>query len=199
MTSSSTPPQKISLSSLSDLKSTTDDTIPQLLTALPAPYAFTQQHHLANTRLALGYAALAIAGTLFYVDWKHGGWEVTRPYTLAACTAYFILNAALTYWIWVVDRGTVFSGVLTTEEGERRVTAGASAGGGDGKVYQDNAVEGRFSQWFNIHGYIDKPALKSWLAKNIDVVVIGAAPAAGTSGTDVSSVGTKRGKARKKA
>ncbi|RMZ83512.1 hypothetical protein DV737_g1623, partial [Chaetothyriales sp. CBS 132003] len=196
MTSSSAPPQKISLSSLSDLKSTTDDTIPQLLTSLPAPYTFTQQHYLANTRLALGYAALAIAGTLFYADWKLGGWEVTKPYTLPACAAYFILNAALTYWIWGVDRGTVFSGVLTTNTGERRLTGGGSGGA---KVYQDNDVEGRFSQWFNMHGYIDKDALKSWLAKNIDVVGAAVNETVGTSGADVSSVGSKKGKSRKKA
>jgi hypothetical protein len=104
------PPTKISLYSLSDLKSTTDDALPLLLTSLPAPYTFTQQHTLSTVRLTLGYTAVTIAGALFYFDWVHG-WDVTKPYTLPACVVYFILNTALTYWIWAVEKGTVFVGV----------------------------------------------------------------------------------------
>lgn len=34
----------------------------------------------------------------------------------------------------------------------------------------DETLEGSFTQWFNIHGYIDKKALRRWLAGNIEVV-----------------------------
>lgn len=72
---------------------------------------------MANVRLALGYTAVIIAGILFYADWKLG-WDVTKPYTLPACVAYFVLNGALTYWTWAVEAGTVFVGA---REGGQKV------------------------------------------------------------------------------
>jgi hypothetical protein len=92
-----------------DLKSATDDAIAPYLTSLPKPYTFTQDHTLNTVRLALGYSAVLIAGVLFAVDYKHG-WDVTKPYTLPACIAYFILNGALTIWVWAVEGSTVFVG-----------------------------------------------------------------------------------------
>ena len=112
-----TPPQKVSLYSVSDLKNATDDALAPYLTTLPKPYTFTQHHYITNVRLALGYLAVTIAGLLFYVDWKQG-WDVTKPYTLLACVAYFILNTALTYWVWAVEAGTVFVG---SREGGQKV------------------------------------------------------------------------------
>jgi hypothetical protein len=88
-----------------------------ILTSLPSPYKFKQQHSLANIRLGLGYAAVIISGALFYADWKLG-WDKTKPYTLPACVAYFVLNGALTYWTWGVEAGTVFVGV---REGGQKV------------------------------------------------------------------------------
>ncbi|RMZ79427.1 hypothetical protein DV738_g3310, partial [Chaetothyriales sp. CBS 135597] len=183
--SSSIPARKTPLSSLPDLKGTTDDTIPQLLTSpswLPAAgYTFRQDHTLTNVRLALGYTSLAIAGALFYVDWKLGGWEVTRPYTLPACLAYFALNGALSFWL------TLRSSIKKHEPIYRLHVTYTCSSKNPPVVYQDSDVQGRFAEWFNMYGYIDKPALKNWLAKNIDVI-------------DVRSTGTtKRGKAKKKA
>jgi hypothetical protein len=43
-----------------------------------------------------------------------------------------------------------------------------------GKTWEDKEVTGHFTEWFNMHGYIDKPALKKWLAKNIEVVGLAA-------------------------
>ena len=62
-----------------------------------------------DVRLALGYTAVAIAGALFYADWKLG-WDVTKEATLWAVIAYFTINGALTVWIWGVERGKVFTG-----------------------------------------------------------------------------------------
>ncbi|OQV08887.1 hypothetical protein CLAIMM_13099 isoform 2 [Cladophialophora immunda] len=106
----STSPQKVALYSVNDLKNATDDAIAPYLTTLPKPYAFRQEHTTTNVKLALGYTAVLIAGVLFYADWKLG-WDATKAYTAPACVAYFVLNSALTYWIWAVEAGTVFVGV----------------------------------------------------------------------------------------
>lgn len=57
----------------------------------------------------LGYSAVAIAGALFYFDWKFG-WEATKVYTAPAVVAYFLLNGAFTYWLWWVESGLVYEG-----------------------------------------------------------------------------------------
>lgn len=114
-------PQKVSLYNLTELKTTTDDALAPILTSLPKTYKFTQSHYYTNVRLALGYVAVTIAGLLFWADWKLG-WEGTKVYTLPACVAYFVLNSALTYWIWAVESGKVFVG---TREGGQKVGTSA--------------------------------------------------------------------------
>jgi len=70
---------------------------------------FEQDHTKANIRLALGYAAVIISGATFYYDWTMG-WDKTKYWTAWAVLAYFLLNGAFTYWIWVVEKGIVFEG-----------------------------------------------------------------------------------------
>jgi hypothetical protein len=65
-----------------------------------------------------------IAGALFGLDYKYG-WEVTKPWTLPACVAYFLINGAMTYWVSLVESGTIFEG---TREGGQKVGAPASGG-----------------------------------------------------------------------
>lgn len=88
-----------------DLKNTTDDALPNYLNSLK----FKQSHNLTDVRLALGYAAVVIAGLTFYFDFKLG-WDQTKYWTLWAVVVYFLLNGALTLWIWNVEKGTVFVG-----------------------------------------------------------------------------------------
>ncbi len=90
-----------------DLKNTTDDAIPNYLTSLK----FKQSHFLTDVRLSLGYAAVVIAAATFYLDYKFG-WDKTKEWTLWAVVAYFILNGALTYWIWGIEKGKVFTGEM---------------------------------------------------------------------------------------
>lgn len=66
-------------------------------------------HKQTDIRLALGYAAVIIAGALFYFDWKFG-WDVSKPYTAPAVVVYFILNSAFSYWLWFVEAGCVYEG-----------------------------------------------------------------------------------------
>jgi len=72
---------------------------------------FKQSHFLTDVRLSLGYAAVVVAAVTFYFDYKLG-WDKTKSWTLWAVVAYFILNGALTYWIWGVEKGKVFNGEL---------------------------------------------------------------------------------------
>tara|TARA_R110002003_G_scaffold59_30_gene5413 strand:- start:6035 stop:6403 length:369 start_codon:yes stop_codon:yes gene_type:complete len=88
-----------------DLKNTTDDALPNYLHSLK----FKQTHTQTDIRLAIGYVAVAIAGALFYFDWKFG-WEASKPYTAPAVVAYFLLNGAFSYWLWFVEKGVVYEG-----------------------------------------------------------------------------------------
>ncbi|OAP64026.1 hypothetical protein AYL99_03253 [Fonsecaea erecta] len=177
---SSSSPQKVSLYSTNDLKNATDDALAPYLTTLPKPYAFRQEHFTTNVKLALGYAAVVIAGVLFYADWKLG-WDATKAYTGPACVAYFVLNGALTYWIWAVEAGTVFVGV---REGGQKITLRSSAkkhspeyklkvtysAPSTGKKWEDKEITGNYTQWFNIHGHLQHKELQAWLNANIDVL-----------------------------
>ncbi|KEF63320.1 uncharacterized protein A1O9_01297 [Exophiala aquamarina CBS 119918] len=175
----SSPPQKVSLYSVNDLKNATDDAISPYLTSLPNPYTFKQQHGTTNVRLALGYSAVIIAGVLFYADYKLG-WDDTKAYTAPACLAYFILNGILTYWIWAVEAGTIFVGV---REGGQKLTLKSSSKkhspiyklkvtyeAPSGKKWEDKEVSGSFTQWFNTHGYLQTKELQAWLNGNIEVL-----------------------------
>ncbi|KAI1622577.1 microsomal signal peptidase 25 kDa subunit-domain-containing protein [Exophiala viscosa] len=190
----SSPPQKVSLYSANDLKNATDDAIAPYLTSLPKPYTFKQQHYTTNVRLILGYTAVIIAAILFYADWKLG-WDATKAYTGPACIAYFVLNGALTYWIWAVEAGTIFVG---TREGGQKLTLKSSSQkykplyklkvayqAPSGKKWENKEVEGSFTQWFNTHGYLQKKELQAWLAENIEV--LGVARSEGKSTIEVET------------
>lgn len=90
---------------LTDLKNTTDDALPNYLTSLK----FKQSHNLTDVRLLFGYAAVLIAAVTFYYDYKLG-WDQTKYWTLWAVVVYFLLNGALTLWIWKAEKGNVFVG-----------------------------------------------------------------------------------------
>ncbi|KAK3897865.1 microsomal signal peptidase 25 kDa subunit-domain-containing protein [Staphylotrichum tortipilum] len=110
--------EKISVYNLADLKNTTDDAIPNYLNSL----RFTQSHALIDTRLALGFSALATAAACFFWDYKLG-FDATKPYTAAAVALYTLLNGALTYWLLYVERGTVYVGTAPSGETLRIRTA----------------------------------------------------------------------------
>jgi Microsomal signal peptidase 25 kDa subunit (SPC25) len=39
-----------------------------------------------------------------------------------------------------------------------------------GTKWEHKEIEGKFTEWFNIHGYLQKADFRRWLAKNIEVV-----------------------------
>lgn len=103
---------RISPYSLIDLKNTTDDALGNYLRGLH----FAQIHTKADVRLLLGYTAVLISAATFVADYKLG-WEATKTWTAVAVAAYALLNAALTYWMWFVEKGVVFEG----EKGGKKV------------------------------------------------------------------------------
>ncbi|KAH0562373.1 hypothetical protein GP486_002939, partial [Trichoglossum hirsutum] len=87
------------------LKNTTDDALPNYLNSLK----FKQSHRLTDVRLALSFAAFAIAAVTFVLDYKFG-FESQKKFTTVAVGIYFAINTALSYWIWGVERGKVYEG-----------------------------------------------------------------------------------------
>lgn len=102
---------RISPYSLSDLKNTTDDALGNYLRGLN----FKQDNSKLDVRLGMGYVAVIIAAVLFVADYTLG-WDATKDWTAVAVAAYALLNAALTYWLWFVERSVVFEG---TKDGEK--------------------------------------------------------------------------------
>ncbi|KYK56943.1 Signal peptidase complex subunit 2 [Drechmeria coniospora] len=103
--------EKISVYNLADLKNTSDDAIPNYLNSLK----FKQSHFLADVRLALGYSAVVVAGACFAWDYKFG-FESTKIYTVIAVVLYMLLNGALTLWMSMVEKGTVYQGLAPSGE-----------------------------------------------------------------------------------
>lgn len=167
---------KIAVHSLSDLKNTTDDALPNYLDSL----RFRQQHTQTDVRLGLGYTAVAIAGALFYYDWKFG-WAASKPYTLPAVVAYFLLNGAFTYWLWFVERGVVYEGEGKT--GKIRI---ASSTKKHIPIYECDVtytpapyasnpqqklhIRAPMTRWFTADGYFVAKPFQQWLASEIPVV-----------------------------
>ncbi|KAL8695655.1 MAG: hypothetical protein Q9224_003258 [Gallowayella concinna] len=164
---------KISVYSLSDLKNTTDDALPNYLTSLK----FQQSHFLADVRLALGYSAVVIAGVTFYADYKLG-WDATKYWTFWAVLAYFILNGALTYWIWAVEKGKIFTGeinntlisIASSVTKHKPIYNLQVRYNEPGKKPQVLKLSAPFTRWFDSDGYFVATPFQHWLATQIPVV-----------------------------
>ncbi|KAI4155338.1 MAG: hypothetical protein L6R39_001260 [Caloplaca ligustica] len=164
---------KISVYSLSDLKNTTDDALPNYLTSLK----FKQAHTLADVRLALGYSAVVIAGATFYADYKLG-WDATKFWTLWAVIAYFVLNSALTYWIWGVEKGKIFTGEfngsqisiassVTKHKPVYNLEVQYSKAGTEPQALKLSAP---FTRWFDSDGHFVAMPFQRWLATAIPLI-----------------------------
>jgi len=169
--------QKIAVHSLSDLKNTTDDALPNYLHSLK----FKQIHTQTDIRLVLGYVAVAISGALFYFDWKFG-WEASKPYTAPAVAAYFILNGAFSYWLWFVEKGVVYEGEGKT--GRVRISSHTKKHipiyecdvvftPNGSSLAQNISIRAPMTRWFTADGFFTAKPFQQWLAS--EVPVIGAA------------------------
>ncbi|TPX08784.1 uncharacterized protein E0L32_009724 [Thyridium curvatum] len=170
--------EKIAVYNLADLKNTSDDAIPNYLNSL----GLRQSHRLTDVRLALGYAAFAVAAACFLWDYKLG-FESTKHYTAAAVAVYTLLNGALTLWIWHVERGVVYVG--TTPAGETvtvasstkknvpvynlSVTTTSSTKSGAGAP-QTVKIARSFSEWFDAAGHFVAPPFQTMLATGVPAI-----------------------------
>ncbi|PVH87572.1 SPC25-domain-containing protein [Cadophora sp. DSE1049] len=167
--------EKISVHSLADLKNTSDDAIPAYLNSL----SFTQSHTLTDTRLALGYSAFIICAATFYWDYKLG-FDSTKYYTAIAVAIYTLLNGALTFWIWGVEKGTIYIG--TNSAGDKIQIASKTEkhvpiynltvtvwkkGEKEGKVI---GIKKPFTQWFDKKGGFVVLPFQQMIASAVDVV-----------------------------
>ncbi|KAL8963567.1 MAG: hypothetical protein Q9193_000190 [Seirophora villosa] len=164
---------KISVYSLSDLKNATDDALPNYLTSLK----FERSHTFVDVRLGLGYSAVAISGVTFYADYKLG-WDATKSWTLWAVIAYFILNGALTYWIWGVEKGMVFTGqinnslisIASSVSKHKPIYSLKVHCGRPGRDIENLEFSAPFTRWFDSDGYFVPAPFQRWLASEIPLV-----------------------------
>lgn len=158
-----------------DLKNTTDDALPNYLNSL----SFKQSHTLSDTRLALGYSAFAICAATFYWDYAYG-FESTKLYTAVAVAIYTLLNGFLTFWIFYVEKGSVYIGSLPS--GEKIAISSSTTK--HKPLYQlkvttwanKNApgvtrkLEKEFRDWFDGKGHFVAQPFQEMLASNVTLV-----------------------------
>ncbi|MCJ1315378.1 hypothetical protein MMC15_000697 [Xylographa vitiligo] len=176
----------IAVYSLPDLKNTTDDALPNYLTSLD----FRQSHFLTDVRLVLGYSAVIIAAITFAFDYKRG-WNETKGYTYWAVVAYFLLNGALTFWIWFAEKGKIFQGA--TQNGTLLTIASSVAkhnptyqllvrwtdpATSEPFDWQTCEISAPFTTWFSSDGQFSAKPFQQWLSS--EVPVIAAADGAGS-------------------
>jgi signal peptidase complex subunit 2 len=164
-----------------DLKNTSDDALANYLNSL----GFRQSHTMTDVRLGLGYTALVVAAACFAWDYQLG-WDATKTYTAVAVAVYALLNGAFTLWVWLVEQGTVYQGLVPGKKGEDDKTqlfVATNFKKGE-PVYQlkvaivDGKTQERttsdfsvpFSQFFDEAGYFVADAFQRILVKNISVV-----------------------------
>ncbi|KXT02731.1 hypothetical protein AC578_5418 [Pseudocercospora eumusae] len=164
---------RISPYSLNDLKNTTDDALGNYLRGLN----FKQDNSKLDVRLALGYTAVIIAAATFGADYKFG-WEVTKTGTAWAVAAYTLLNAALTLWLWFVEKGLIFEGA---KDG-KKISISTKTKKHDPTYYLDVTttkpgvpdstlhLKTPFTTWFTADGYFVAKPFQQWLASSIEAI-----------------------------
>ncbi|KAI9798860.1 MAG: hypothetical protein M1833_004363 [Piccolia ochrophora] len=165
---------KIAVYSNNDLKNTTDDALPNYLESLK----FKQTHFQTDIRLALGYTAVTLAAIAFYFDYTRT-WAETKDATLWAVVVYFILNGALSYWIWGVEKGTVYTGELNgvnlriqsrIEKYNPTYFVTAQFAAKEKSEPRVIKIQAPFSRWFDSEGHFVALPFQQWLATEIPVV-----------------------------
>lgn len=152
---------------------------------LPRNQRFTPSHSATYTRIGLGYSAVAIAGYIFYLDYVlKQEFADTKTLTLYAVVAYFVLNSALTLWIWFGERGIVFAGSRAESKKTtlnlkicsnlphrkyspvyRLAVSWRGAGPSEAKE-----LEAPFTMFFTSDGYFAPAEFEAWLRQEIPLI-----------------------------
>ncbi|KAK4199586.1 microsomal signal peptidase 25 kDa subunit-domain-containing protein [Triangularia verruculosa] len=166
---------KITVYNLADLKNTTDDAIPNYLASLK----FTPSHLLTDVRLTLGFSAFALSAACFAWDYKLG-FESTKHYTAFAVALYTILNGFLTFWIFYVEKGTIYQGTspngdkirISTETKKNVPVYHMTVEVKDGKTGEKKTlkISRSFTEWFDATGRFVAAPLQTVLAQGVDVI-----------------------------
>jgi signal peptidase complex subunit 2 len=130
-------------------------------------------------RLALGYSAFALCAATFYWDYTYG-FDSTKLYTTIAVAIYTCLNTFLTFWIWGVEKNTVYVGTHKSSgtkiqvqtktdkfKAVYRVTVISTTK--DGNV-TTKKIDKAFSGWFDAAGHFVTRPFQQMLASNVDVI-----------------------------
>ncbi|KAK5126995.1 hypothetical protein LTR85_008354 [Meristemomyces frigidus] len=164
---------KISPYSLTDLKNTTDDALANYLRGLH----FHQDNTKLDVRLAIGYASVIIAAATFAADYKLG-WEATKGWTAVAVVAYALLNGALTYWTWAVEKGCVFDGAkdgrkisIASKTNKHEPTYYLTVtDSGSGSTASTRQIQAPFTAWFTADGFFVAKPFQQWLATSVEAI-----------------------------
>ncbi|KAL1297680.1 hypothetical protein AAFC00_006232 [Neodothiora populina] len=168
---------RISPYNLADCKNTTDDALQNYLASLPS---VRQSHFHTDVKLALGYSAVIIAAVTFAYDYKLG-FDATKHWTAITVAAYFILNGVFTYWIWAVEKGTVFTGdwkgrklsiISRTEKLDPTYRLKITYSKAASSVSQTEQIEinAPFTQWFTADGFFVAKPFQQWLASSVPLI-----------------------------
>ncbi|KAK6456679.1 signal peptidase complex subunit 2 [Scheffersomyces xylosifermentans] len=158
--------KKVNLNSVADLRQNTDDNLPSVLTEL----GYDESFKLIDTKLALGYSTVVIAGLLFLVDKKYD-FKQSYGVTVFSVVLYFIISSIL-YYINYTNKNVKYVGY--TEKGKKIVIATWSSKYDpiynvrvtlDGK--NTFTAQLKFNQFFDIVGYFNRDAFKELLLAEI--------------------------------
>ncbi|KAK4170127.1 microsomal signal peptidase 25 kDa subunit-domain-containing protein [Cladorrhinum sp. PSN259] len=167
--------EKITVYNLADLKNTTDDALTNYLTSLK----FTQSHRLTDVRLAIGYSAFLLCAACFGWDYKYG-FDNTKTYTAVAVAIYTVLNSILTFWIFYVEKGTVYEG--TSPSGKTTIKVSSSTNKNE-PVYRLTVevknkdggkdvlkIDREFKEWFDAAGRFVAAPFQTVLATGVPAI-----------------------------
>jgi len=103
-------PVKVNHYNLTELKNACDDNLKKYLSR---PNSFQEQHTHTDVRLALGYASVIIGGGTVFYGWRVG-FEPSKTIVTIGVALYFLLTALQTFYIWCVEKETIFVGKRKT-------------------------------------------------------------------------------------
>lgn len=155
---------------------------------------YIQNNELTDTRLAIGFAAVIVAGLTAAYDYYVGFFEAFN-WTAAGIVCYLILNTAYMVWIWKFERGIIYTGT----KGDAKIsivstvpdkftpiykitvtttpTSGAgdkkSSGGSSDKASSTIVKEASFTEWFGINGLIVFSKFETWVKEVVASVPSG--------------------------
>lgn len=142
---------------------------------------YTQNNELTDTRLAIGYAAVAVAGLTAAYDYYVGFFEAFN-WTALGLVLYLVLNLAYVFWIWKYEAGTIYAGTRqTTKGGQEKIVVKSSVPDKYTPLYKlaisntENSkttsakAEAKFMEWFGINGLIVFTKFEDWVKDAVSV------------------------------